>query len=172
MAKSLDGELNSYTFGLLAERRLRGEFPDDESRTSALLLFLHRVSSGLTTDMENKVHKPMGLTSTGYRLLFGLWIAGDLEPARIAELTSTSRAFISNLSNSFIDEGLVTRRPSERDRRSVVLSLTPKGRDKVRTVYMSQADVKEELFGALNETEQEILQILLAKMLRARAAGE
>lgn len=163
-----DGPLNSWGFGVLADARLRKEFPGSDPTTNALLLFLNRASADLTTELEAEVHKPLGLSWSGYRLLFVLWIAGDLEPARVADLTHTSRASVSNLSVSFIEQGLIDRRPSLTDKRSVLLSLTDEGVDRVRQAYLAQDARQKELLSVLSEEEQTILHLLLAKMVRSR----
>lgn len=162
-----DEGLNPFTFGLLADERLGEEFPGIDSKTNTLLLFLNRTSAGFTEELETEVHRPLGLTWSGYRLLFVLWIAGDLEPARVAELTYTSRASVSSLSTSFITKGLIDRRPSETDGRSVLLSLTEEGHALVRRAFIDQDRLQRELISALTDAEQEILQILLSKLMRA-----
>ena len=99
-------------------------------------------------------------------MLFALWVTDELEPARIAELTYTSRASVTSLMNSFIERGYLTRRPSQTDGRSVVLSLTESGLNLARSAFLAQNDRQEELLDALSPDEQQILRILLAKMMR------
>ena len=140
--------------------------PEVDADVNNLVLFLNRASGLLTSALEAEVHKPQGLNWSGYRLLFVLWIAGDLEPHRAAVLTNTSRASVSSLSNSFIEQGLIARRPSDTDRRSVVLSLTEQGRQKVRSSFLAQDKAQREWLSVLTETEQEILRMLLAKMMK------
>lgn len=159
-------ELDYWSFSLLGKERLEQEMPGVDADVNNLVLFLNRASGHLTSALESKVHKPQGLSWSGYRLLFVLWIAGDLEPHRAAALTNTSRASVSSLSNSFIKEELLDRRPSKTDGRSVVLSLTEKGRQKVRTSFLNQDKAQREWLSVLTDTEQEILRMLLAKMMK------
>lgn len=163
-----DGPANSWTFGILADTRLRNEFPTSDPSANSLLLFLNRASADFTADLEAEVHKPLGLTWSGYRLLFVLWIAGDLEPARIADLTHTSRASVTNLSATFVEQGLIDRRPSETDKRSVLLSLTGEGKKQVKEAFLAQDARQKELLSVLTQEEQVILRLLLAKMVRSR----
>lgn len=163
-----EGPANSWAFGVLADSRLRGEFPGSDPSANSLLLFLNRASADVTAELETEVHKPLGLSWSGYRLLFVLWIAGDLEPARIADLTHTSRASVTNLSTSFVEQGLIDRRPSQTDKRSVLLSLTEEGERQVKSAYLAQDARQKELLSVLNEEEQAILRLLLAKMVRLR----
>lgn len=159
-------QLDYWSFSLLGKERLEQEMPEVDADVNNLVLFLNRASGHLTSALESEVHKPQGLNWSGYRLLFVLWIAGDLEPHRAAVLTNTSRASVSSLSNSFIAEGFIDRRPSETDRRSVVLSLTEEGRQKVRSAFLAQDKAQREWLSVLTETEQEILHMLLAKMMK------
>lgn len=159
-------QLDYWSFSLLGKERLEQEMPEVDADANNLVLFLNRASGHLTSALESEVHKPQGLSWSGYRLLFVLWIAGDLEPHRAAALTNTSRASVSSLSNSFIGEGVLDRRPSPTDGRSVVLSLTEKGRLKVRSAFLAQDKAQREWLSVLTDTEQEILRMLLAKMMK------
>lgn len=158
--------LNSYTFSKRAETKIQNEFPELNPGTNTLVLFLNRTADVVTSVLESEVHRPMGLSWAGYRMLFALWVTDELEPARIAELTYTSRASVTSLMNSFIDRGHLTRRPSQTDGRSVVLSLTESGLNLARSAFLAQNDRQEELLDALSPDEQQILRILLAKMMR------
>lgn len=139
--------------------------PEVDPDANTLVLLLNRASGYLTTVLESEVHLPQGLSWSGYRLLFVLWIAGDMEPHRAAALTNTSRASVSSLSNAFEKEGLIERRPSETDGRSVVLSLTDKAREKVRSAFLAQDQAQRPRLDVLTDTEQHILRMLLAKMM-------
>ncbi|MGP6174034.1 MarR family winged helix-turn-helix transcriptional regulator [Corynebacterium sp. A21] len=159
--------LDYWTFSLLARERVIEEFPEINPDVNGLVLYLNRASGHLTAELETEVHKPQGLSWAGYRLLFVLWIAGDLEPHRAAVLTNTSRASVSSLSQRFIQEGLIHRRPSSTDGRSVVLSLADAGRDKVRAAFLAQDEAQKGWLSVLTDTEQEILRMLLAKMMES-----
>lgn len=158
-------QIDYWSFSLLGKERLEQEMPEVDADVNNLVLFLNRASGHLTSALESEVHKPQGLSWSGYRLLFVLWIAGDLEPHRAAMLTNSSRASVSSLSAAFSEEGLVDRRPSSTDGRSVVLSLTDKGRQKVRAAFLAQDKAQRKWLSVLTDTEQEILRMLLAKMM-------
>lgn len=159
--------LDSWTFGQTAIARLREEFPDRDPSANALVLFLNRASADLTTELEITVHRPRGLSWSEYRMLFVLWIAGALEPARVAELTHTSRASVSSLSTGLVARDLIHRYPSPTDKRSVLLSLTARGLSTVRQAYEAHDDCQTDLLSVLSNEEQTILRILLAKLVRS-----
>lgn len=166
----MDGELTTWGFSQLADERLREEFPDADPSINSLMVILNRAAEDLTGAIETQAHRPVGLSWLAYRMLFVLWIAGPLEPARIADLMHTSRATVTNLSMSFIKDGLINRRPSQTDRRSVQLTLTPRGVERVREAYLKQSDIQKQLLSVLTAEEQQILRLLLTKLIRERNA--
>lgn len=157
--------IDAIQFGVKADTWLREAFPARNNRVNSLLLFLHRASSEMTNQVETNVHKSLGLSWAGYKLLFVLWIEGALEPARAAEIAQMSRASASALSATFSKAGLIEKRPSKTDRRSIVLSLSPEGRKLVELAYLNSERDQVEMFSTLTEAEQEILLILLRKVI-------
>ncbi|GGH66239.1 MarR family winged helix-turn-helix transcriptional regulator [Rothia aerolata] len=161
--------IDARTFGELSERRLREEIPSIDPRLNTVLVQLNRTSSNLISEFESKVHKSLNLTWSGYRLLFVLWVMGDIEPVRAAEFTNTSRASVSSLSSSFEKRGLLTRSPSPDDGRSIVLSLTDEGRRLVKAAVEQQERLQRKLLADFTDSEQEILSILLNKLSLSRS---
>lgn len=157
--------LSPIEFGLRADNWLREQYPERDNTANTLMLFLNRAAGEFTARVEHDVHKPMGLSWVGYKLLFVLWIAGDLQPIRAAKLMQASRAAVSSISAGFLDEGLIEKRPSPTDGRSIVLSLTSKGREKVVAAYQAAESLQKDIFSSLSKTEQEILLLLLSKLM-------
>lgn len=130
-----------------------------------MLLALNRSSEVITTTLEQNVHKKHDLTWHGFKFLFVLRVMGDLEPHRTAELTYLRRATVTFLANALGDRGLVTKRPSETDGRSVILSLTDEGRTLVDTSLDEQQEWQTTWASPLTPTEQMILTVLLEKLI-------
>lgn len=162
--------MSAWELALASEERIRAEIPDMDPSLNSTLFLLNRASAELVAEFEAQVHKPMGLSWVGYRLLYVLWIVGDVEPAKAAELTKSSRASVSSLSTSFERRGLLVRTPSTADGRSVLLSLTDKGKQLARKAIIHQEQAQQVLMGDLTETEQQILKILLSKISLVRRA--
>ena len=101
--------------------------PGTDRSAMAMVLFLHRVVNSLVYDLESTVHRPAGWSWSAFRLLFTLWVSGPQESSGAAELAGMSRAAVSALAKTLEAAGLLERTPDERDRRGVVLSLTPTG---------------------------------------------
>ncbi|WP_409484274.1 MarR family winged helix-turn-helix transcriptional regulator [Arsenicicoccus dermatophilus] len=160
-------ELDFWSFVRLARTRLVQEgFAD--ARASELLLTLNRASGIVTYDLEASVHRPAGRSWSAFRILYVLWLAGALEPRRVAELTGLTRAAVSNLVGPLVDQGVVWREPAPDDRRSVRLGLTGAGVTEIRCLFEAQHQREIAWAAALSEEEQRTLTGLLDKLVGGR----
>lgn len=131
-----------------------------------LLLSLNRASGVVTYDLEASIHRPRGRSWAAYRLMFVLWLSGELESKEVAQLTGQSRAATSNLSGPLVEAGLLRKRPDPRDGRGVLLSLTERGLVEIREVYAVQNARERQWTAALSAGERDTLLALLEKLLR------
>ncbi|PXY22242.1 MarR family winged helix-turn-helix transcriptional regulator [Prauserella muralis] len=161
-------ELDFWSFVDLAKRRLADEYGFRHQLATELLLTLNRAANIVTYDLEASVHRPRGRSWSGFRLLFVTWLAGPLEAKKAAELTGMSRAAVSNLAKTQVADGLLERMPAERDGRSVLLSLTERGRQEMVELFAEQNEREYEWATVLTEAEQRILVMLLDKLVTNR----
>lgn len=161
-------ELDFWSFVELANTRLAGEFGFRRQLATEVLLTLNRASNIVTYDLEASVHRPRGRSWSAFRLLFVTWLAGPLEAKKAAELTGMSRAAVSNLTKPLVEEGMLERAPGEHDGRSVLLSLTERGRREMAEVFRAHNEREREWASVLTETEQRILIMLLDKLITNR----
>jgi len=132
---------------------------------------LFRLSALMFNNLESGVHKPAGWSLAGFRVMFILWVAGDLEPRDIARLAGLSRAAISSALNTLERDGLVERRRESADRRLVTVSLTSDGAQRLSTAYAEQNTREAELFASLSADELATLTQLMRRVSgRARSA--
>ncbi|NIH81499.1 MULTISPECIES: MarR family winged helix-turn-helix transcriptional regulator [Amycolatopsis] len=163
-----DGELDFWSFVELANRRLADEFGFRHQLATEVLLTLNRASNIVTYDLEASVHRPRGHSWSAFRLLFVTWLAGPLEAKKAAELTGMSRAAVSNLAKTLVADGLLERTPGEHDGRSVLLSLSGRGRSEMTEVFREHNEREHEWTSVLTEAEQRILVMLLDKLITNR----
>ncbi|GAA4238193.1 MarR family transcriptional regulator [Actinomadura meridiana] len=161
-------DLDFWTFVDLAGHRLAEEFGFPNRLATRLLLTLNRASAIVTYDLESTVHRPRGHSWAAFRLLFVTWLAGPLEPARAAALAGMSRAAVSNLAKTLVADGMLARTPGERDGRSVILSLTDDGHRAMLSVFTEQNERERQWADVLTETEQQMLIMLLDKLIAGR----
>jgi DNA-binding MarR family transcriptional regulator len=132
-----------------------------------LVLLLHRVTNAVVYDLESTVHRPAGWSWSAFRAAFTLWISGPLEPSRLAEQSGMSRQAVSALAKTLEAEGFVQRRTAEHDARSVLLSLTPLGAERLEQLFVHHNQREAEWAGVLDPDERRTLSHLLAKLADA-----
>ena len=160
--------LDFWSFVDLAGHRLADEFGFPDRLATRLLLTLNRASAIVTYDLESTVHRPRGHSWSAFRLLFVTWLAGPLEPGRAATLAGMSRAAVSNLAKGLVADGMIVRNPGERDGRSALLSLTDRGEAAMLEIFAGQHERERRWAGVLTETEQQMLIMLLDKLIAGR----
>lgn len=88
---------------------------------------LTRLQARLVQDFERHVHRPLGLTWAGFRILNSLWVFGPVPQQQIGRVSGSSRASISSALGTLEDRGLVRRTTIEGDRRQLCVELTAEG---------------------------------------------
>jgi DNA-binding MarR family transcriptional regulator len=144
--------------------------PEIDRQAMAMVLLLHRVTNAVVYDLESTVHRPAGWSWSAFRAVFTLWISGPLEPSRLAESSGMSRQAVSALAKT-LDQGvLVERRAAPHDARSIVLSLTDTGADRIERLFIEHNRRECEWAGALDPDERATLTHLLTKLAGAAQA--
>ncbi len=136
---------------------------DQDTFSAAFNLF--RVSSRLLHDMEVEVHRPLGLSIAGFRVLFTVWVFGELEPRQIAAFSGVTRAAVSGVLNTLERSELIDRRRDQADRRLVTVRLTPSGSDLVQVAYRNQNQREAVHFDALSAGELQAFSKIMRKLL-------
>lgn len=99
---------------------------------------LTRMEARLAQDFEKHVHRPLGLTWAGFRILTALWAFDGLAQHDIARFSGTSRASVSSALTTLENRGLITRQRAEDDRRQLIVALTPEGLDTMLQAIAAQ----------------------------------
>jgi DNA-binding MarR family transcriptional regulator len=94
--------------------------------------------------------QPFGLTSAQFNILNLLGHRGGrMDQAALVDLLLVGKSSISIVLNRMVRDGLVKREEHPKDRRQVVLLLTPKGRALWRKISPSYEAGVEKIFGSL-----------------------
>ncbi|WP_293775891.1 MarR family transcriptional regulator [uncultured Oxalicibacterium sp.] len=120
-----------------------------------------------TQDQLNAVMKQYGLTTVGYTVLMVLYGSED-ETQRASELSeacSEKPANLTRICDDLEKQGLIQRRFSVEDRRSVVISLTEAGRKHVEDVSPDYWKLLHQTYDGITESDQKKLEALLRKQL-------
>lgn len=167
-AKGDSADLDYWSFVTLAKQTVGERLVKIDADPSHLALSLNRASGIITHVTESSVHRPLKLNWSAFRMLFVLWVAGEVEQSNLTVLTNSSKATVSNVSNGLLKQGLIERAPSEKDRRTFRLKLTSKGEQTVTEAYLEQNELLVQWSSVLDEEELQTLMILLEKLMRRR----
>jgi DNA-binding MarR family transcriptional regulator len=105
-----------------------------------------------------------GVSLAQHHLLAPLAADGPLPIGALAEAAAVAAPTATRMLDGLVRDGLVTRSPSDSDRRSVLIDLTPAGRDAVALTGELLAGVRTRIAGSLTEREQAQAAKLLARL--------
>jgi len=103
-----------------------------------MILDLTRLEARLVQDFERTVHRELGLTWAGFRILNALWVFGGLPQQEIGRISESSRASVSSALLTLEGRGLVARSRADDDRRQLLVELTPEGIETLRLAIIGQ----------------------------------
>lgn len=94
-----------------------------------------------------------GLTKSRAPLVWDLHQRGPSTQRALAESLGTSPRNVTGLVDGLVDEGFVTREPHPKDRRAVLVSLTPYGEKVMARMAGDHVRLAEQLFGPMSRTD-------------------
>ncbi len=108
------------------------------------------------------------LESWEFDVLAALRRAGqpyELSPGQLLTVTLVTSGTMTNRIDRLESKGLVTRRPDLADRRSVLVALTAKGRERVDEALADLLDRERLILGALDDGQRDLLAALLRQIV-------
>ncbi|MEI2766564.1 MAG: MarR family transcriptional regulator [Dermatophilaceae bacterium] len=158
----------SDTFEDAATRRVASTFGDIDLQALRASFNLVRLATLHVARLESLVHRPAGWSMAGFRVMFCVWVAEELEPRDIAHFSGLSRAAVSSVLNTLERDGLVERHRESADRRLVTVRLTRVGASRLEAAYRAENDVERSFFAPLSRQELTQFSQVMARLLRAR----
>ena len=141
-------------------------FPGVDPETEGVIDRFHKIAKHAKRITEGTV-KRFGLNSGEFHTLLKLRVAPDhqLTAGDLAEHLDLSTGAMTNRLDGLEELGLVTRERAVEDRRSVLVTMTPKGRDML--IQAVEAAGKEEtaLLSALTDAQRRQLNGLLRTLV-------
>jgi DNA-binding MarR family transcriptional regulator len=131
----------------------------------SLPFLMHLIVSEVETEV-NKHARAYGLKIEGVRVLFRLLARDPLTVNELARLTGIETSTLSRLLDRMTDKGLLRRSRDDNDKRSVLVSLTTKGRklaQQHRPVYYKDYD--KLLLAGFSAEEGAVFRKALMRML-------
>lgn len=112
-------------------------------------------------DLADEVHaaldralEPLGLTRVTMATLHRLATRGPLSHKDLAESADCVPSNITRLVERLVQQGFVERRPSEEDRRQVLVDLTEAGREALAAAEDALAPVQADLLVRMSQTHR------------------
>jgi MarR family transcriptional regulator, 2-MHQ and catechol-resistance regulon repressor len=137
--------------------------PAREVRALDALIKLLRCTASVSARLEAGIRED-GFTGTRFGLLEALLHLGPLEPCELGPRLLTSRPNVVLIVDQLEGAGLVRRTAVERDRRRVLVKLTPRGRRAIERAFARHVGRLVDEFSALSAKEQEELAHLCKRL--------
>jgi DNA-binding MarR family transcriptional regulator len=151
------------TFPLDAETKV-AERPHDHKDELRLWLRLFTCKEVIEGEVRRRLRDSFDVTLPRFDLMAQLYRAP--KPMTLGELSQrmmVSNGNVTGLVDRLVDQGLLSRRPSPRDRRAQLVSLTAEGRRFFRAMARANGDWIADMLADLSSNEIETLLLLLAK---------
>ncbi len=152
-------------FEQLAAERVKS-WPEIDHEAFSASFHLFRLATLFLSRLESAVHRPAGVSIAGFRVLFTVWIYGELEPRQIARLSGVSTAAVSGVVSTLAAKGLVNKDRDPDDGRLVQITLTQAGTALLAEVYAKQNLEEQQMFSVLEPGELQHLTSTLRKLVR------
>jgi DNA-binding MarR family transcriptional regulator len=125
---------------------------------------------------QERLYEPFGLNRGGVETIFALRRAPNhkLSPTQLCDATLATSATVTARLDKLQDEGLITRRHDTKDRRGIIVQLTPRGRELADRIVESVVQRRSSQMTVLSAEEKASLTVLLRKLLEnfEATAGE
>jgi len=95
-----------------------------------------------------------GLGATEFGVLEALYHKGELRVCEVQRKILVESSSTTYVVDKLVERQLVRRRPSDTDRRVILLQLTPRGHRLMKRIFPSHAAVIRDAVGALSAQEQ------------------
>ena len=130
-----------------------------------MVTHLTRLVSRLVQDFEKTVHRPLGSTWAGFRILNALWIYDEVDQQEIERLSGNSKASVSSALQTLENRGLIERRRHGTDRRRLLVKMTATGRRELEQAIIEQTRRERAWTNVLSDSEIQQLVTLLSRLV-------
>lgn len=155
--------MDDQTTPLDAETKV-AERPHDHKDELRLWLRLFTCKEVIEAEVRRRLRDSFDLTLPRFDLMAQLYRAP--KPMTLGELSQrmmVSNGNVTGLVDRLVEQGFISRRPSPKDRRAQLVSLTAQGRRFFAGMARTNGDWVGELFADLSSDDIETLMRLLAK---------
>jgi DNA-binding MarR family transcriptional regulator len=140
------------------------------NRESTQLLFTVRAVAQIINDQANTWLQPLGLTAGKYNYLAAIYASArggasaGLMPNELRGLIHTTSASVTQMIDALVRDGLVSREEHARDRRSVLITMTPEGKRVFEAAFRVHHQSIERALSDISNKDRQTLTTLLARV--------
>jgi DNA-binding MarR family transcriptional regulator len=155
--------MEQRTMPLDAETKV-AERPHDHKDELRLWLRLFTCKEVIESEVRRRLRDSFDVTLPRFDLMAQLYRAPKaMTLGELSQRMMVSNGNVTGLVDRLLEQGLLSRRPSPKDRRAQLVSLTGEGRRFFRTMARANGDWIGDMLAGLSADDIEILMRLLAK---------
>ncbi len=139
--------------------RRRAKFINDYT------LYLLARASFLVSEQFHIHLSKVGISVPFWRVLGSLADGDRLSTGELAKITLYKQPTLTKIIDRMTEMGLVSRHQCSRDRRSVLVAITPEGQDLAETLIADALEHESGVLGSFTDTEQETLKRVLRTVI-------
>ncbi|MEV4312627.1 MarR family transcriptional regulator [Actinocrispum sp. NPDC049592] len=126
---------------------------------------IHRAAAAVRLHFENSVLRGPDLTWTAFVVLWVVWIWGEMETRYVAKEAGITKGTLTGVVKTLEARGLAVRTKHAADGRLVLISLTGKGEELMRTLFPAFNAEEAFVTERLSTSEAKTLAALLRKVV-------
>ncbi|MGI9324442.1 MAG: MarR family winged helix-turn-helix transcriptional regulator [Pseudomonadales bacterium] len=128
-----------------------------EKESTEIIWHLIRLAKHAEHRLEYSVHRPLGWTWAGFRIMVNVFAMERAEPSKLSALLGVSRPTLTSALNKLEANGHITRKTDAQNRRRVFVTLTAKGRAAVKNAIPLQREIEKSLIDPLSASQRKSL---------------
>ena len=160
--KALARLSNAFTKGRGSEAR----------SASRIIWHIIRLARHAEQRLEFEVHRPLGWSWAGFRIMVNAYALDSIEPSQLADILGVARPTVTSNLDRLERDGLLVRQTDPENRRRVLVVLTDKGRAAVEQAIPLQMAIEKELTSSIPLEQRDGLEKMLNIMLRSYRGHE
>ena len=131
-----------------------------------IIMPINLISTQIDTIVKHELHQNFNITFADFNLLRAILILGTCSQVEIADHNLVTEAAISKRISKLIKNNLITKTTDQNDTRKHLLSLTPKGKKKMNSIFKVIKKRMEAIFKNIQPQERTQLLLLLKATLK------
>jgi DNA-binding MarR family transcriptional regulator len=145
-------------------------FAEHEVNITVTVMQIVRAANLISQDIDRSIHRPLGWSVAGYRIMAAIYAEGPLEPTRLARVSGVSSPSVSSVLETLEKASLITRERDSPDRRTLTVHLTEAGVNAVRIASARQFRREQAWLSNLSDWDLATLSRIMRKIIAAEHA--